>query len=45
MRPVLNGSKVHIEELRRQLEHLEELRDDTLGELSRLRTSLENLRS
>jgi len=35
---------VHLEELRQELEQLEVLREDTLGELSRLRSSLENLR-
>ena len=43
VRAVMDGSMVHLDELRRELEHLEELREDTLGELSRLRTSLENL--
>ena len=41
---VMDGAVVHLDVLRRELEHVEELRDDTLGALSRLRTSLEDLR-
>ena len=44
VRAVMDGSMVHLEELRQELEQLEVLREDTLGELSRLRSSLENLR-
>jgi hypothetical protein len=44
VRAVMEGSVVHLDVLRRELEHLEELRDDTLGELTRLRSSLQSLR-
>jgi F0F1-type ATP synthase membrane subunit b/b' len=40
---VMEGSMVHLDVLRRELEQLEELRDDTIGELARLRTSLQHL--